>query len=266
MIKGILITLGLVISIFAILSLAFDMPMNESTNNSMSEINETNESDVENMTNMNNMSDMNESESMPMCQGMMDDNESMPMMQDKMNMHMMEKVSKKVNDLLLNKTGDEFDRAFILEMATHHNGAIMMSQAALEKSNNSDIISFANKTSSNQLSEMNAFGGYWDSWKYNETSPTGFLSEIVLAELQYMNMEDILNASSQKNGTQFDSQYLTDTIAHHEDAIEMARIAGQNAKHDEIKTMAQKIVSDQTAEIEELKAIKNKMQNMTTEN
>jgi uncharacterized protein (DUF305 family) len=42
-------------------------------------------------------------------------------------------------------------------------------------------------------------------------------------------------------------------ISHHQSAIDMAKLAQQNAKHDEVKTLAGNIITAQTAEIAQMK-------------
>ena len=57
-----------------------------------------------------------------------------------------------------------------------------------------------------------------------------------------------------KTGDAFDIAFLEEMIVHHQGAVEMAEAALQNAKHQEIKTMAQAIISAQTAEIAQMKS------------
>lgn len=57
-----------------------------------------------------------------------------------------------------------------------------------------------------------------------------------------------------KTGDEFDKAFLAGMIVHHEGAVEMAQMALQYAKHQEIKDMAQAIISAQTTEINQMKA------------
>lgn len=50
-------------------------------------------------------------------------------------------------------------------------------------------------------------------------------------------------------GDDYDRYYLANMIAHHQGAVDMAKIAQTNAKHIELKTMANDIISAQTTEI-----------------
>lgn len=55
-----------------------------------------------------------------------------------------------------------------------------------------------------------------------------------------------------KAGEAFDKAFLSEMIAHHQGAIEMARMALKDAEHPEIKRLARNIVSAQTTEIGEM--------------
>lgn len=66
-------------------------------------------------------------------------------------------------------------------------------------------------------------------------------------------MDDMMAGLSGKTGDEFDQAFLTEMIVHHEGAVEMAESALQNAKHVEIKTMANAIISAQTEEISQMK-------------
>lgn len=68
-----------------------------------------------------------------------------------------------------------------------------------------------------------------------------------------MSMSQMMDDLKGKSGDDFDRAFITDMIAHHQGAIDMANLAKTNAKHDEIKNMANNIVTAQTKEINELK-------------
>jgi uncharacterized protein (DUF305 family) len=71
-------------------------------------------------------------------------------------------------------------------------------------------------------------------------SPTGMGAEEMLME----------------NGEYSDERFIDAMVPHHQGAIEMAEVALDNAEHEEVRALAEDIVSAQEAEIEELRAIK----------
>lgn len=61
-----------------------------------------------------------------------------------------------------------------------------------------------------------------------------------------MSMSDMTSSLKNKTGDDFDKAFISGMIAHHQGAIDMANLAKQNAKHDEIKNLADDIVAAQT--------------------
>jgi uncharacterized protein (DUF305 family) len=59
-----------------------------------------------------------------------------------------------------------------------------------------------------------------------------------------------------ENGKYSDERFIDAMVPHHQGAIEMARVALENAEHEEITQLSKNIISTQQAEIEELKSIK----------
>ena len=55
-------------------------------------------------------------------------------------------------------------------------------------------------------------------------------------------MDEMMQGLSGKTGDAFDKAFLSEMIMHHEGAVVMAEAALQNAKHEEIKTMANAII------------------------
>lgn len=66
-------------------------------------------------------------------------------------------------------------------------------------------------------------------------------------------MDDMMDSMMDKSGDEFDQSFISAMTAHHDGAIEMAKQAQVNAKHSEIKTMAQEIIDAQTKEINQMK-------------
>lgn len=66
-------------------------------------------------------------------------------------------------------------------------------------------------------------------------------------------MDDMMQGLAGKTGDAFDKAFLSEMIMHHEGAVEMAEAALKDAKHQEIKDMANAIISAQTTEIQQMK-------------
>lgn len=66
-------------------------------------------------------------------------------------------------------------------------------------------------------------------------------------------MDNMMSGLSGLSGDAFDKAFLAQMIIHHEGAVAMAEAALKDAKHQEIKTMANDIISAQTREINQMK-------------
>lgn len=67
-----------------------------------------------------------------------------------------------------------------------------------------------------------------------------------------MSMDDMTNSLRGKTGDDFDKAFIENMIEHHQGAIDMAKLAQTNAKHEEIKSMANDIMSAQSQEIDKM--------------
>jgi len=80
----------------------------------------------------------------------------------------------------------------------------------------------------------------------NDTSPTN-------TAMSSMSMDDMVADLEGKTGDEYDVAFIEGMIAHHEGAVEMARLSAENAKHEEIKTLSENIITAQEKEIAEMK-------------
>lgn len=70
-------------------------------------------------------------------------------------------------------------------------------------------------------------------------------NDISMAEM----MSDMNATLLGKKGDDFDKAFIDEMVIHHQGAVDMAKLALTNAKHKEIKDMANAIISTQTKEI-----------------
>jgi uncharacterized protein (DUF305 family) len=68
-----------------------------------------------------------------------------------------------------------------------------------------------------------------------------------------MTMSQMSENLKNKTGDDFDEVFISSMIEHHQGAIDMAELAQKNAKHSEIKKMADDIISAQSNEINMMK-------------
>jgi uncharacterized protein (DUF305 family) len=67
---------------------------------------------------------------------------------------------------------------------------------------------------------------------------------------------DMASEMLEENGKYSDERFIDAMVPHHQGAVEMARVALDNAEHEKLVQLSENIVSTQQAEIEDLKSIK----------
>ncbi len=65
-----------------------------------------------------------------------------------------------------------------------------------------------------------------------------------------MTMTQMTESLKNKTGDDFDKLFLSEMIDHHQGAIDMAKLAQNQAKHQEVKSLAGDILSAQSKEID----------------
>lgn len=56
-----------------------------------------------------------------------------------------------------------------------------------------------------------------------------------------------------KQGDDYDKAFINHMIAHHQSAVDMARLSAERARHDEIKQLSRDIISAQQTEIDQMR-------------
>jgi uncharacterized protein (DUF305 family) len=133
-----------------------------------------------------------------------------------------------------------FDAQFIDSMIEHHQGAIAMAQQALEEAEHPELQQLAEAIIAAQTQEIEQMTAWRQSW-YPDLAPTDGMG---------MGMGDMVIADDPSKP--FDQRFIEAMISHHQGAIDMARMAQHMAEHEEIKSLAEAIITAQQAEIEQM--------------
>lgn len=134
-----------------------------------------------------------------------------------------------------------FDAQFIDGMIMHHQGAIAMAQQALDNAEHAEVRQMAEGIISAQEAEIGQMEGWRAAWYPDLPQTMGMGMD--------MGMMEVPNDSA----TPFDQRFLEGMIDHHQGAIEMATAALDQAEHQEVRDLAQAIISAQQAEIEQMR-------------
>lgn len=144
------------------------------------------------------------------------------------------------------------DRHFIEQMIPHHEGAIAMAELALERSTRQEVRGLAEDIIEAQTQEIANMTAWYKMW-YGSTPTsrsTGMLAHQSLGD-GGMHMEGMEgDVDELRSATDFDKEFLSQMIVHHEMAIMMAQMLAAGTERVEMKTLADNIITSQSDEIE----------------
>ena len=123
-------------------------------------------------------------------------------------------------------------------MIPHHEQAIEMSDIALSKSTNPEIIKLATEIKNAQEPEIQLM----KSWEGVDASM--HMGHTMMGMLDEQEIADLKSAS----GKDFDRLFLEGMIKHHEGAIDMAGMI-DDSKNQEVSDLGKAIIDAQSAEI-----------------
>ena len=144
--------------------------------------------------------------------------------------------------------GDEYDRRFIADMITHHQGAVEMAKLALERADREEIKTMARAIISAQTKEITEMESWQQQWDYgNNTICQDDVNHGSMGMSDHMSMTT--DELQTKTGSDFDKEFLAQMIMHHQRAINMAAPGEANAKHQEVKDLTHDVIAAQTRKL-----------------
>ena len=144
--------------------------------------------------------------------------------------------------------GQNIDQHFIVQMIPHHEGAIEMAKIALTKSKRPEILSLANGIIEAQEAEIDDMRSWYESW-FGSAPPAGSTGMMHMG-----GMEGDVEALEAVAATEFDREFMLQMIPHHEMAIMMAQMLQSATERDEMKQLADNIITSQAREIQMMKS------------
>jgi uncharacterized protein (DUF305 family) len=141
------------------------------------------------------------------------------------------------------------DQMFLQMMIPHHEQAIEMSDLALAISKNSEVLKLAEQIKAAQSAEIVSM----KSWLQDAGMSEDMGHEMDHGMGGMMTAEELASLKS-ATGKEFDRQFLTSMIAHHEGALHMVMMI-KDSEDSNLRTLYQNIVKTQTEEIEWMKRV-----------
>ncbi len=144
------------------------------------------------------------------------------------------------------------DQKFIEEMIPHHEGAIVMAELALEKSMRPEVLSLAQGIIEAQTKEIADMRAWYRDWFGTDVPEGGGMMHGMGGEMHMVGMEG--DMEKLRAAPDFDLEFLAQMVVHHEMAVVMARMLAQGTERDEMKVLADQIVTSQQREIEMMRS------------
>jgi uncharacterized protein (DUF305 family) len=145
------------------------------------------------------------------------------------------------------------DAMFLQMMIPHHEQAVVMSDLALSISKDADVLKLAKQIKDAQAPEIIKMQGWLTDAGLSE-DPGHSMGDGMGGMLS----DSELSALKVSTGKAFDKLFLAGMIAHHEGAIQMVMMI-ENSPNSEIKNLGQAIVKSQSAEINLMKELLNRI-------
>ncbi|MGW1783423.1 DUF305 domain-containing protein [Streptomyces sp. NPDC002143] len=163
---------------------------------------------------------------------------------------------------------NEQDVSFAQGMIPHHRQALEMAKLAAGRASSAEVEDLASRVEKAQDPEIKTMSGWLKSW--GEDVPT--TSDSTAASTSGMDhsgssgshgMPGMMDGSDmaeleKASGADFDSMFLTMMVEHHEGAVDMAEAEKDKGEYGPATSMAEDIVTAQTAEIAEMNKLLGK--------
>jgi uncharacterized protein (DUF305 family) len=147
------------------------------------------------------------------------------------------------------------DVMFARMMIPHHREAVEMAGMAESRASDAEVKSLAAKIKAAQQPEIDTMAGWLSAWGQPVPEPGRSMPAMDHGAMPgAMSAADMAKLEAAV-GAAFDKQFLTMMVTHHEGAVTMAQDEIEDGSNTDAKALAQKIVTDQQAEIATMKAI-----------
>jgi uncharacterized protein (DUF305 family) len=126
-----------------------------------------------------------------------------------------------------------------------------MAELALSRAKHPEIKQLAQAIKTDQNREIEQMRKWYQAW-YGINVPTVSMTNMGMS--MHSNMRGMeADLVALKNASDFDQEFITQMIPHHQMAVMMAQMVRDSAIHPEIRTLAESIIKTQTSEIAQMR-------------
>jgi uncharacterized protein (DUF305 family) len=143
-----------------------------------------------------------------------------------------------------------YDLQFIDTMIAHHQGAIEMAKLADGRADDADLKQLTTEIIEDQGEEIAKLTEWRNAWFPDKPKPA---INMDLPGMSHGMTGMDLGKLGSLNGPEFDMEFVKQMIPHHEGALEMAKDLQNRTQRPELKEFAGAVITDQQAEIDDMK-------------
>ena len=144
------------------------------------------------------------------------------------------------------------DTTFAQMMIIHHEGAIEMSQLAIERAESPEVVAIAERIAEAQGPEIEEMTAWLSAWGEDLSPDDHGGMDMGGMDMNGMSQEEMMTQLDGMSGADFDQAFLEAMIAHHEGAIGMSEQQLAEGQNPDALMLAEKIIADQQTEITEM--------------
>ncbi len=141
--------------------------------------------------------------------------------------------------------GKEFESMYLKQMIHHHQSGVEMAELATSNTKRAELNKMGREIITAQKSEIDQMTG----WLKKDGGSVGSMEQMPGMEKMMKEMAELKKAKDDD----FDKMFLSMMIEHHKGAVAMSKLVADHADRAEIKQLAEKIIQDQTKEIQQMK-------------
>ncbi|MFJ6569104.1 DUF305 domain-containing protein [Streptomyces sp. NPDC091292] len=144
------------------------------------------------------------------------------------------------------------DVTFAQDMIQHHRQAVEMADLADGRAGSKEVKDLAVKIKGAQDPEIRTMSGWLTSWGEQVPEEMSGMGHDMSSSMPGMMSAADMDALKKASGTEFDKQFLTLMVKHHEGAVEMAKTEQSKGEYGPATRLADDVIKAQTAEIEQM--------------
>jgi uncharacterized protein (DUF305 family) len=176
-------------------------------------------------------------------------------------------------------SGDAFDTAFLAQMTMHHTMAVMMAKPVVANATHPELKQLAQSIIDDQTREIGQMRGWARDWYGVELPDHLAMMDQMMGHGQSTNVPSMGHSGMPMQSgmpvppgmsmgpmgdmsmmesfwklppQRLEVVFMSQMIPHHQSAIEMAKLVPERAAHQELKDLAQNVITSQSSEIDQM--------------